>query len=133
MVLLGLLTPFLPELPGRVDLGLPALLLLAPLVLVVCLGVSVFYKGEIHPALVINRATVYGVLGIFMIALFSTAESLLSEVLENALGFSSLASSASLGGLVAVLLIPLRPILARWFGGWLPTAEVQMGSDTAQS
>ena len=133
MVLLGLLTPFLPELPGRVDIGFPALLLLAPLVLVVCLGVSVFYKGEIHPALVINRATVYGVLGIFMVALFSTAESLLSEVLENALGFSSLASSASLGGLVAVLLIPLRPILARWFGGWLPTAEVQMGSDTAQS
>lgn len=131
MVLIGLLTLFLPELPGRVDIGLAALLLLAPVVLVVCLGVSVFYKGEIHPALVINRATVYGVLGIFMIALFSTAESLLSEVLENALGFSSLASSASLGGLVAVLLIPLRPILARWFGGWLPTAEVQMGSDTA--
>ena len=101
--------------------------------LVLCLGVSVFYRGAIHPALVINRATVYGILGVFMVALFSTAESLLSEVLENALGFSNLASSASLGGFVAVLLIPLRPVLSGWLSGRLPGAEVQLGPDTAQS
>ena len=133
MILLGLFTPFLPELPGRVDILLAALLPLAPLVLVLCLGVSVFYRGAIHPALVINRATVYGILGVFMVALFSTAESLLSEVLENALGFSNLASSASLGGLVTVLLIPVRPVLSRWLSGRLPSAEVQLGPDTAQS
>ena len=99
------------------------LLPFAPLVLVTCLGIAVFYKGEIHPALVIKRATVYGILGVFLIAMFSAAESLLSEVLENALGFSNLASAALLGALIAVLLIPLRRPLSRWVGGWLPSAE----------
>ena len=96
---------------------------LAPLVLVLCLGVAVFYRGAIHPALIIKRATVYGILGVLLVAMFSAAESLLAAVLQDRLGFSSSASSASLGGLLAVVLMPVRSPLSRWLGGWLPRAE----------
>jgi hypothetical protein len=104
------------NLAGFLVLGLP----FAPLVLVVSLAIAVFYRGSIHPALVIRRSTVYGVLGVLLIAALSAAENLLSEILENALGFSSLASIALLGAVIAVILIPLRAPLARWLGPLLP-------------
>ena len=124
MILAAFAGPLVSDLPGLDWLGFLALLLpFAPLVLVLCLGIAIFYKGEIHPALVIKRATVYGVLGVLLIAMLAAAEGLLSEVLESALGFSDLASAASLGALIAVLLIPLRRPLSRWLGRWLPSAE----------
>jgi len=102
---------------------LVVILPLAPLVLVLCLGVSVFYRGAIHPALIIKRATLYGILGALLVAMFSAVESFLAAVLQDSLGFSSSASSASLGGLLAVVLMPVRSPLSRWLGGWLPRAE----------
>ena len=56
MILVALAGIFVPELPGRLDLVMVALLPLAPLVLVLCLGIAVFYRGAIHPALFTKRA-----------------------------------------------------------------------------
>jgi len=113
---------FLAQMPafgftGFLSFGLP----LSPLVLVLSLAFAMFYTGSVHPALVIRRSTVYGVLGVLLIAALSAAESLLSEILEDALGFSSLVSTACLGGVIAVILVPLRAPLARWLGPLLPS------------
>ena len=109
-----------------VDLFMVALLPLAPLVLVLCLGVAVFYSGAIHPALIIKRATLYGILGILLAATFSAAESFLATVIQETLGVSSATSSASLGGVLAVVLMPVRSPLSRWLDGRLPRAEVDI-------
>ena len=101
------------------------LLPFAPLVLVLCLAIAVFYKGTIHPALVIKRTTVYGALGVLLLAATSAAESLLSEVLESAFGFSSLASATALGALLALAVLPLRAPLGRLLSNWLPAGDGQ--------
>jgi len=95
----------------------------SPLVLVLCLAMAVFYRGAIHPALVIRRATVYGMLGVLLVVGFSAAESLLSEVVEEALGLSNTVGAVMTGVLITVLLIPLRGPLSRWAGRWLPDAD----------
>ena len=114
MVLVAVTLLFIGDLPDAVSIWGVPLFLFAPLVIVTCLFVAVFYRGDIDPALVIKRSTVYGTLGVAFVVLFAVAESLVSDLLVDRLGLPDAAGGALLGGLAAAVVIPFRRRLTAW-------------------
>ena len=114
MILVAWPLLFLDDLPDAVSVWGVPLVLFAPLVIVVCLSVAVFYRGDIDPALVIRRSTVYGALGVAFVILFAVSESLVSDLLVDRLGLPDAAGGALLGGLAAAVVLPFRGRLTGW-------------------
>ncbi len=90
------------------------LFLLSPTVIVISLTAGLFYRGDLDPALVIKKTTVYGVLGTLFLVLFAVVESVVSEILENRLGLPGLLGGAVAGGFVALIVLPFRHRLTGW-------------------
>ncbi len=129
MILVAWPLLFLDDLPDAVSvLGVP-LVLFAPLVIVVCLSVAVFYRGDIDPALVIRRSTVYGALGVAFLILFAVAESLVSDLLADRLDLPDAAGGALLGAFAALVVLPFRGRLA----GWVDRFGPRSGAPTSQA
>ena len=108
MITIGSTLNFLGDLPDPVTVWQVPLVLFAPLVIVVCLTVAVFYRGDLDPALVIRRSTVYGALGVLFVGLFAVAENLVSDSLVNRMGVPDTVGGALLAVFVALIVIPLR-------------------------
>jgi hypothetical protein len=110
-------------------LGLPSvfgwlllLLPLAPLILVLCLAVAVFFSGAMDPALVIRKTTVYGAIGVIFVFLFAGLGNLVEGWVESALGLPGSVGSIITGGAIAVVLLPLRGRFAGIARRWTPDA-----------
>lgn len=93
-------------------LAIPGIFL-APAVIVVCLAVAIFYRGDLDPALMIRRSTVYGLLAIAFVGLYAAGESLLSDFLVERLGLPPATGGALIAGVTTVVVIPLRQRLRR--------------------
>ena len=113
MVTIGIAAFFLQDLLPEPAFLLLAQVLLAPLVIVVCLAVAVFYRGDLDPVLVIRRGTVYGALGVLFVGVLAMAEGMVSETLVDRFGIPSLVGDALLAAAVALLMIPAKRVLAR--------------------
>jgi hypothetical protein len=89
------------------------LLVFAPAVLVGSVAVAIFYSGAVDPALVLQRSTIYGILGVMAFVLFTALESLLSNVFVASLGMPGLVGSILAGCVAAGVLVPLRRALSK--------------------
>lgn len=81
---------------------------LAPAVIVACLAVAIFYRGDLDPALMVRRSTVYGLSAVAFVGLYAAGESLLSDFLVGRLGLPGPTGSALIAGLSTMLVLPLR-------------------------
>jgi hypothetical protein len=116
MALAGLLGFDLPALFDWLYLLVP----LAPLILVLCLAVAIFFSGAVDPTLVIRKTTVYGALGVLFVFLFAGLGNLVEGWVESALGLPGAVGSIMTGGAIAVALLPLRGRFAGLVGRWAP-------------
>ena len=82
--------------------------LLAPAVIVACLAVAIFYRGDLDPALIIRRSTVYGLLAVLFVVVLAVGESLASDLFVDRIGLSDAAGGALVAGITALLVLPLR-------------------------
>ena len=82
--------------------------LLAPAVIVACLAVAIFYRGDLDPALIIRRSTVYGLMAVLFVVLLAVGESLVSDLFVDRIGLSDAAGGALVAGITALLVLPLR-------------------------
>jgi hypothetical protein len=105
----------------------------APAVLVACTALAVFYSGAVDPRLVLERSTVYGILGAFGFVAFTTLESLLSAWVEASLGAPGLLGSVLAGCLAAGMLLPLRGALSRTVRRVLPAAQPVAATPTVET
>ncbi len=103
--------------PGETDLlaaALPLALFLAPLVIVLGAAVGILYGGAIDPTLALERSAVYGALGVLGLVGFAAVENAVSERVEAWLDLPGFVGAMAAGGVVALILIPLRTVLRRW-------------------
>ena len=113
MLFIDITFMLLPPLPIPIDTS-GVLFLLSPTVIVVSLTTGVFYRGDLDPALVIKKTTVYGVLGTLFLILFAGVESLASEMLEERLGLPGLLGGVVAGSFVALVILPFRHRITGW-------------------
>jgi hypothetical protein len=113
MVTISIAAFFLQDVLPEPAFLLLAQVLLAPLVIVVCLAVAVFYRGDLDPVLVLRRGAVYGAIGVLFVAVLAVAESLASDALVERLGIPSLMGDALLAAAVALLMVPAKRVLAQ--------------------
>ena len=91
-----------------------------PLIFNACLLLAVFYDGAIDPAFVIRRTTVFGILGVICVFLLAGLGNVVSEMVEERLGLPGVVGSGIYGGVVAILLLPLRRRFERITERWMP-------------
>lgn len=99
--------------PGWLAYVAGLLWVLAPAVLVCCVAVAIFYSGAVDPALVLQRSTIYGIVGAMAFVLFTALESVLSNVFEARLGLPGLAGSILAGCVAAGVMVPVRRALSK--------------------
>jgi hypothetical protein len=92
-----------------------AVLLFAPLLVVVSAAVGILYAGAIDPALVLRRSTAYGFLGAIGLIAFTVLETALSELVERWVDLPGFVGPLLAGLLVTLALIPVRAVLKRRF------------------
>lgn len=114
-----LASPFLVALLGTVlDVHLALNLasvaaLLAPLVLVVALGMAVLYQGALDPELALSRGTIYGALGLMGLLVFAGLENALSSFVQARLELPGVVGSILAGAVAAGVMLPLHGALKR--------------------
>lgn len=95
----------------------------APFLVLAGLTVAVLYQGTVDPALMIRRTTVYGILGVAFVFFFAALGNVVSEFLEARVGLPGIVGTGLYGGVVAVLLLPLRGWFTRVTERWVPKLE----------
>ncbi len=107
-IVFGQVIDTLPATASLVTLTMIVIPALAPLVIVLCMGIAVFYAGVFDPGLVIRRTTMYALLGLLATGLFALVENVITATLTE--WFDLPASVGTFAGSIAVALaiIPLR-------------------------
>jgi hypothetical protein len=100
-------------------LAIPTAIFLAPFVAVVGSAIGILRSGAIDGALVLQRSTVWGALGVIGVIAFAGLENALSAWIEDQLGLPGIVGSMVAGGVVTALLIPVRRPLQRAVRDWL--------------
>ncbi|HSW29108.1 MAG TPA: hypothetical protein VLH75_06365 [Longimicrobiales bacterium] len=77
------------------------------------LGVAVFYRGALDPALVLRRTAVYGIVGVGLVFVFTAVEDLTSSWLTERLGLDESAGSWLAGTVIALIVGSLHDALGR--------------------
>ena len=85
---------------------------LAPLVLVLAIGLAVFYTGAIDPELVLARGTLLGIGATLWVATYAGLEAVLSDWIQDSFGLPSALVSVVLALVVASAAAPIRRRLA---------------------
>jgi len=130
-VLVGILPFALGPLLGDVGYGLYIIVLLgfSPSIVGLCLilglAAAVLVGGALDPEVALERTTLYGIMGVLFVGAYGAIENLLFEWIESRLALSSTASSLILGGVLAVLMIPLHKRLE-------PFVERRVGDATGE-
>jgi len=100
-------------------------LVLAPLVVVFSAATGILYSGALEPGLALRRSTLYGLLGVIGLVAYTAMETALSELVERWVPLPGFVGPVVAGVLVALVLIPLRKVVARRLPGpGEPTAPV---------
>lgn len=92
-------------------------LVLAPLTVVFSAATGILYSGALEPGLALRRSTLYGLLGVIGLVAYTAVETALSELVERWVPLPGFIGPVAAGVLVALVLIPLRKIVARRLPG----------------
>lgn len=95
---------------------------LAPLVLVLSMGMAVLYAGALDPALAVQRSTIYGAAGALGLVTFAGLENVLSEYVAARLGLPGAVGSMAAGAAAAAVMLPFQAGIKRVAARWLQTA-----------
>lgn len=135
MVLVGVaLLPFvMDEIPFWMLRGMISahLFSCAPLAVLGGLAVAVFFHGAIDPVLAIRKTTVYSALGVLALFLFAGIGNFVENTVQRMAGLSEGIGSVLAGGIVAVIVIPIKSRIGRLAERWLP-GSVE-GNNAAES
>jgi hypothetical protein len=96
------------DMPERLAVIVPVLVVLGPLVIVLGCALGVLYHGAIDPRLALRRSTIYGILGALGIVVFAGVENLLSALVERGLALPGFLGPLVAGGIAAAVLIPVQ-------------------------
>ena len=89
---------------------------LAPLVLVLSLGMAVLYQGALDPELALSRGTVFGALGLLGLLVFAGLENALSNFVQARLELPGVVGSILAGAVAAGVMLPIHGALERVAG-----------------
>ncbi|MFG1691131.1 hypothetical protein ACGF5M_03055 [Gemmatimonadota bacterium] len=92
-------------------------------VFLLALAVAVFYQGAIDPRLTIKRTTVYGALGVLFLFLFAGIGNFVEDAVQQFSGMSGGIGSIVTGGLIAVVVLPLKGRFSNVADRYLPKVE----------
>jgi hypothetical protein len=112
-VLLMALDTALPVTPGLLSRHAPFVILFAPLLMVVCVGVAILYSGALDPRLALRRSTINGIAGTVGLLVFAGLENSLSAWVEGRLGLPGTIGSFLAGAASAGVFLPVQHALRR--------------------
>jgi hypothetical protein len=102
----------------------PLAFLLALLIVIVFLGIAMFYEGALDPRLALQRTAVTGLMGVAMVFIFAVTQQLVHEYLVAFSGISDRAGGMITGGIVALSFEPVQRRLNAAAGRWLAPRKV---------
>ena len=115
----------LPVSLGLLSRYTPAIVLFAPLVMVVCVAVAILHAGAVDPRLALRRSTINGIAGTVGLLVFAGLENSLSAWVESRLGLPGAIGSFLAGTISAGTFLPVQRSLGRRIAGSRVAAQLE--------